>query len=148
MLYFCCCGLLSSGQWGALTVSSELPAVQINHYKKWENNNHLLWFTAKERTPKSSLLFPGCKAVSLFQPRQLVFRRSEIKDVPQDKADPVREGLVPPSVLWPLFSLVLLVHPVSTTGRCQEQGEETPLLHVSQHLQSCSPHPVRALALV
>lgn len=54
-----------------------------------------------------------------------------MKDVPQDKADPVQEGLVPPSGLWPLFSLVFLVHPVSTTGKYQEQGEETPLLHVS-----------------
>lgn len=66
---------------------------------------------------------------------------NEMENVPRDKADPVREGLVPPSVLWPLFSLVFLVHPVSTTGRYQEQGEETPLLHDSQHLQSPSPHP-------
>lgn len=64
-----------------------------------------------------------------------------MKDVPRDKADPVQGGLVPPSVLWPLFSPVFLVHPVSTTGRYQGQGEGTPLLHVSQHLQSPSPHP-------
>ena len=51
-----------------------------------------------------------------------MLRMSEIKDVPQDKADPVREGPVPPSALWRLFSPVFLAHPVRTTGKYQEQA--------------------------
>lgn len=50
-----------------------------------------------------------------------MLRMSEIKDVPRDKADPVREGLVPPSALWLLFSLGFLAHPVDVPGTDQEQ---------------------------
>lgn len=81
------------------------------------------------------LPFPGCEAASPSHHRAL--RTSERRDVPRDKADPVREGRVPPSALWLLFSPVFLAHPVGTTGKYEE--EEGKHLSFNAHSRAESP---------